>query len=209
MTSVHCVYSDWSPWKRLLWRQFMTLLTGFWILCWCFGRQATKKENRAFKLWANLKTVKIPVLLSKLFGLSSPKAWSQLRSERHARHGPSFLRCASWEGPFHLLLLPSRGPAIRIFVPLLSNTMFVSYKNFLLGCSGVECFDVWVTARVSSYYILLISNGLVWVSKNAFLLYYFWGKCSLSSFLCHLWFHRFLHFPSQLSLFQTESFLFL
>lgn len=44
------------------------------------------------------------------------------------------------KGSFTFSYCHSHGAAIHIFVLLFLNT-FVSCKNFLLGCSGVECFD--------------------------------------------------------------------
>lgn len=124
---------------------------------WEIGNQEGKQNFQPLN-WL-LQTAKIAVLLSKLYGTSSPKAWGQLRSERRAKHDPGFLPWASWKGSFTFSYCHAHGAAIHIFVLLFLNT-FVSCKNFLLGCSGVECFDFWVTACVSSYYVLLLSNEL-------------------------------------------------
>lgn len=106
------------------------VLTGFSVLYRCFGRWATKNEN-SFPALSRYTNSRVPVLLSWLYGPPSPKAWDQLRSEGHARCGPTFLPCASW-GQFHPLLLLPRGYAVHIFV-LLSLDTFVCLRELSLA----------------------------------------------------------------------------
>ena len=137
-------------------------------------------QQNFFKLWADLQTTKIPVLLSKLYGPSSLKAWDLLSSESHASF---FSPGPAGKGIFFFFLKTVIRMARFLWILL-----FLA-RTFSWGALewNVLIFD----DCVIFYYVLLISNGLIWVSENALLI--FWGKMLLS-FLCHPWFHRFYIF---------------
>lgn len=136
------------------------------------GRQQSETELSSLELISkqpNTWTVE------QALGAIQPESWGLLRSEGQTRQCPSFLPSASWLGQFHFFLLLFTWLCHSCFCSTLFEYIwFLQELSLGVLCSGVAWFS---SDCLCDLCVLLISNGLVWVPKNALLQYYFEGKC--------------------------------